>query len=254
MNFLLKRRMFLYNPPSPYVGGMILHLDGINNTGLDTHDSNQSTWVDLTGNHNVNLFSDLNDHNIVWGPQYLRFTGTLMSDIMIFANSLSTIGLNGFTCEILASQSGSPSFNAFRGMAGDHGGYRGYGILMGQCVSGFIDFGIIGDFNNHYGAFRVPVGSVGTTRHSMVLTSSITTTKFYMDGQFVDSFSHPGGYQLSPGTNFQLGSAYPSNLDTNRRFMGNIFALRIYTKELNSDEILYNYNSDISRFNGTYEI
>ena len=220
--------------------GLILHYDGINNTG-NGHSSSATSWKDLSGNGNDGAV-----HGGTWSDNYINLDGT---DDYIEKNGIT--GTNTFTVELIAKDAGTVDAN--------------YGSLfMINPWSGTsTDSSIQVFIDRRTDSTRKPIGRIFVPKTSEDTYREISCSGYYQGSSYVISKSnsiikfYDQGSVLGTNTqqdfidrlnfntiNFQIGRWYG-----NAKFvMEKVYAFRIYNRALSDAEIKQNYNVDKARF------
>lgn len=226
-----------------YVGeGMILYLDGINNT-RSGHDDNTTTWEDLSGNKNdfIKLSSA---QNAIWSKNSYVGDG---KDRTLYYNKAILADATECTIEVCYDVPKLINYIwVFQSRDSDAG------------ANGF-QFGVTSELRNatvffnyndakRLGDFVTCTDIKGRTMGIALDNQNIE----FLDNAKVYSSDVDERYMQSvaPRTNYTIGSAYPwGETYGNFCFQGNIYAIRIYNRKLTKDEIAYNYEIDKLRFN-----
>ena len=221
--------MGLSHSPSIVTDGLVLCLDAANPR---SYPGSGSTIYDISGNGYTGTITGTLPHN----GKYFTFNAT--QHITTTATPL-TLGVNdnSYTCEAVLS---------FADMTGDHMvfGNTAQGIRMGWHLgsrNALFYFGHYGNDTNASGA------SAETPYHmTWVFTKGSTSNNAKI---WVNSVNRSGG-GANLGTyiatnNVLIGAGFNT---TNTRFAGNLHYVRIYNRDLSSDEIRRNYLATKSRF------
>lgn len=215
--------------------GLILHLDAINNT-LDGHNSNSTTWYDLSGNNkNATLYNcTINDNCI-------EFNGTSSYGTLPLgslgnwgqATTIEVFAKVDNQCIIIADK---PS-DSFRAIA-----TRETANKLAQCT--------IRDNDPVQNMFNSPINVIGNNiLYSFVWDgSNYSNTKAYTNSLISNKLSETGGYSNSQAEYVTIGRRFYHAGGT-WSMKGKIYSIRVYNRELTQEEINNNYNVDIKRFN-----
>lgn len=214
-------------PPYPTTyaqNGLIMWLDGIDNAGIGVHETNPTTWVDLTGNHTLVGLGGLGIPSFTENAAYFNSAQGLIANSPLV---IAAINSNQCTIEIVMFpiERGANTNNSF--------------IVAGQSVRGFS----IWDNNNNSvsgfsyrqeGYTAVSSGRRANELFRVILQGNKvmvmygTTKKIYNDthiGTVADDGVIIGAYTY----------CY-------------MYAVRIYNRVLTDEEIYYNALLDEKRF------
>lgn len=226
-NLLLRRRMLMQaggspTPTLPYVqNGLIGWWDGIWNAGIGQHDSNATTWVDLSGN---NRDATLANATYSWGADHWD----------IASGYAQWNGLNlgtDQTIEFLVQPSSSSS---------QYGRYIAEAqSVPSPCYLGGIlyiyGYGIDRQLNYY--------GDLSSAKHLHCVTHQGIAGAYYLDNTNYATFA---GSNPSSGATYAYFANRPS---LGRQVVGKYFCVRWYNRVLTADELLSNYLTDRQRFN-----
>ena len=234
----LNTRLALYIPVSNAVSadeyvksGLILHLDGLDNT-KSGHNNSTTVWEDLSGNNNngtIKGASWLNDGLYFdgvddWVPiKELNYPEISLELVFEDLNTLNT-GYHYMLCNL------------------ENGGY-GLGISSAGNLFGLAY--INGSYNN-----------LGTTnfaknrKNTITFTSNGKENKLYLNGNFIDSSNLENGIIGYPQKNtvIMLGTNPNGSSADNEFFKGKIYSARMYNRVLTGQEVKNNYEVDRLRF------
>ena len=233
-------RMSLYIPASSSVtektyikNGLILHLDGINNTGSG-HSNTSTIWKDLSGNNNNNGTVT----GATWGNTGLTFDG--IDDWV----SIKELNYPEVSLEVVFKDNSIPDNShhyMFCNM--EQGGYglgnNGSNGLVGQvCVNNEYQYLSIDNFDS-------------TIKNTLTITSNGKESKLYLNGNLAKSIIVENGIISYPNNNTIMALGTNPEGSTNiqlESYKGNIFSARMYNRVLTEQEIKNNYEIDKSRF------
>ncbi|MBQ8114374.1 MAG: hypothetical protein IJ146_14325 [Kiritimatiellae bacterium] len=226
--------------------GLVMHLDGIRNVGVDKpHDWSSSQWVDLKGG-NVASFQHDDADASTWQADGYWFGGRSFAQ---FANALSGI-VDTVTVEIVCDT----TTNALEKLRVDSGGTVTWPNMVGtgdsDVLNVYYDIGraqlkfknanggtcaLSGVWQGHY-ATAIRNGNMNYIMQgtSLAGAASASTDKGGIGGDVVRIGS--GGATL--------------NLRQQRWFVGTIKAVRIYNRVLTDEELEQNRAIDEARFFG----
>ena len=235
----LGTRMSLYIPASSSVtektyvkNGLILHLDGINNTG-SSHSNTSTIWKDLSGNNNDGTIKGAS-----WINNGLAFDG--VNDWV----PIKELNYPEFTAEVTFS---------VNKLDGSENGIR---IICNHQTGGFdieINNNNIACFpyiNGEYKSMRDNSEIIINKKYNATITTNGVESKLYVNGTLISSISVKDGvigYPLN-NTVVTLG-ANPKGTSAEAQFFnGTIYSARMYNRVLTEQEIKNNYEIDKSRF------
>lgn len=242
-NWSMQTLEFTENTESPddYVkNGLILHLDGINNTG-NGHSSISTVWSDLSGNNNGILKSFNNTQDSGWLDNCLLFDG--IDDYV----DLGNLNYNNLTVEIVMKFKTLPT------------GGNGYFLLIGNFQAA--GYGIEYVTANKYPVFKVYSNenkdyvSIGANQifeankmYSISGSFSGKTLSISTNGAILSKDLN-GTIKSSPTHVFIGANPNISNLPEEGKMVNfYVYSVRIYNRVLMEEEILNNYNVDKARF------
>lgn len=213
--------------------GLMLHYDGINNTG-DGHSSSATTWKDLSGNgYDGTLYNFTN--GIHWEANQMRLDG--INDYIATSLPQSNLGNNITISAVCVAEDTSN----YRGLWGKHfiNSTAGtYGGMLMQFADGQIDAGMC--LNS------AKVSAEGYKFKKIVLTCIMESgkpSKLYIDGQLVAEGS--SGSEFIPLDNLEIGRSFNSS---DCYWFGTISNFMVYNKLLAEEEIVQNYEVNKTRF------
>ena len=221
---------------TPYIkDGLILNLDGINNTMI-SHNSSTTVWEDLSGNGlNFNL------NNITINDDSMSFNGTTsyanIQDIELW----KTIANNTteYDVELCFKFNNSESYQPIIS--------SNYGLINVAKFVKYLQFkstnfglnlsSILGsDDWSRYGKFTVSC-------NMNALLGYFNTTNYTLES--TNNIAPPTSDNFSIGTRL-TGDSY--------WFCGDIYSIRIYNRHLTDEERLYNHSVDVKRFDVTTDV
>lgn len=212
--------------------GLILHLDGINNTG-NGHDSNTSTWKDLSGTGNHGILTNMTQDSLSgWTEKSLKFDG-VNDYIEIPVND--SVRPDEFTIELIANR--YEVLNNHRSILFVK--WYGYTVELNNNKS--VVFGVNG------GGAYLPATTIMNLNqvYSIIGTYKDKQQQIYINGNLENQKTIGGDFSHTNDTNFTIG-AYLG--DSMSYFKGEVFAARMYNRKLSDSEIQQNYNIDKIRF------
>jgi len=214
--------------------GLILHYDGINNTGVG-HSNTTTTWKDLSGNGNDGTLFHTNPTGS-WTNNGLIFDGSAN-------NWVRSVQLNPeqITIEVVYEVSQLKGKEQEIVCNFESGGV-GININTANQIQG----------EGYISGYRY-VSSVVPTLNSIrqtTLTYDNATLKLYNQSLLAQSLNVAGSIgEAANNTVFALGGNPTGlNVDTQYMFSGKIYNVRIYNRALTDEEITKNYFIDKQRF------
>lgn len=215
--------------------GLILQLDGINNTG-NGHSNNTTTWKDLSGKGHDATLSNFNfgTANSGWTEDRLVFDG--VDDKGLIPND-GSLDMTDQTIEIVVKKKALT--NSTDGRNRTILFVKWFGYTMELNSNNSISYG------RHYGqSYLTAKQNTELNRvYSIVATTSGLTQRIYMDA-VLDNQQNVA--QL-PNQTKPISFGYWA--DSNSNFLnGEILAIRMYNRPLTEQEIMQNYQVDCVRF------
>ena len=207
--------------PTYVSDGLILHYDGINNTG-NGHSTTTTTWKDLSGNGNDGVVT-----NGTWQTNSLKFSSSNQQN-GVKTNKNFPINFSNQTFSIafeFSSLSGvEPLFGA-----------------RTTTSDGFMLFNYSNDISldTKGSSTRVSIGNKlqANTKYNMTFVFSGTNVKVYRSGVLDRTVSITNANLTSfPLTIFTAG--------TRANALGNIYNVKVYNRSLTDQEVLQNYQAD----------
>ena len=232
-------RMSLYIPASSSVtektyvkNGLILHLDGINNTGSG-HSNTSTIWKDLSGNNNNGTVT-----GATWESTGLSFDG--IDDWV----SIKELNYPEVSLEVVFEDNSIPGNSHYYMFCNlEQGGYglgnNGNNGLVGQVY-----------INNGYQYLSID-NFDSTIKNTLTITSNGKESKLYLNGNLEKSIIVENGIIGYPINNTIMALGTNPEGSTNIKaesYKGNIFSARMYNRVLTEQEIKNNYEIDKSRF------
>lgn len=223
-----------------YVGkGIILYLDGINNTRKG-HDDNATVWEDLSGN-NYDFIKLSSAENAIWSENSYVGDGTNRA---LYYNQAILADATECTIEVCYDVPKLTNYYwVFQSRESNYGA-NGFQFFVSSAKRGS---GVFLTYDNHKGLgdFDTCTDINGRT---MGIALNNQTIEFSNNTEFYSTDVEEGYMQsVAQRTNYTIGSTYPwANA---YYFQGNIYAIRIYNRKLSEAEIAYNCEIDKLRFN-----
>ena len=227
-------------------GGLVLHLDGIRNAGVDVpHDGAATTWKDISYRNSYGVIqkNDLSH----WTEDGYYFTNSsagaycyvLMEDRL----SLGTNGTIEIACDIdkSAQFANYPQLIAF-----NYDGSKNY------------DMGVYWDKGASQCRWKADTWSGSGNRANVTEPWDGRHAAFVMDtAQYrsfkngvVDQTQNRSAATNMPAVYWRLGSKYNSGSVTENQLVGVMKAARAYNRALSDEEVAHNWKVDVARFDG----
>ena len=232
-------RLALYIPESNAIGGdeyvksgLILHLDGLDNT-KNGHNNSTNVWEDLSGNNNNGTIKGAS-----WLNDGLYFDGV---DDWV---PIKELNYPEVSLEVVFKDNSIPDNShhyMFCNM--EQGGYglgnNGSNGLVGQvCVNNEYQYLSIDNFDS-------------TIKNTLTITSNGKESKLYLNGNLVKSIIVENGIISYPNNSTIMALGTNPESSTNiqlESYKGNIYSARMYNRVLTEQEVKNNYEIDKSRF------
>jgi hypothetical protein len=218
------------NYPPIVTDGNVLHLDG----GLPaSYPLVGTSWYDLTENSNNGvLINGVTYNSSVKG--YLEFNGSNQY-VSVSGNTNIPVGNSNYTIGVW--------FNA--DTLGDKGlvGWGNYGTANEANAFRLTSNGL----TNYWWANDLAVVTTITPGnwYYAVATFNGTTRSIYVNGSLIGSDT-PTGHNVTTSSNLTIGVT-----NTTEYFDGSIGDIQIFDRAITITEVLQNYNSFVTRYNGT---
>ena len=222
--------------------GLVLSL---NAADQNSYPGSGTTWSDTSGNgYNTTLYN---------GPGFsTQFGGTITFDSVDDYGSAGNLGsgFSTFTVEIWFKSDSVANYRnpidcnwlVFNGGAS---GYSNIGPRLEQNSSGVLGW-VIGDTAGNYTGVDVVASGLSATpvHYTAITRTSSTSFSSYYNGAYVTA----GTFSGWPGSMQAVSIGRGFSTSSERWFLGNIPAVRIYNRALTASEILQNYNAQKTRF------
>lgn len=236
-----------FDSSSSYVeSGLILHYDGINNTGLG-HSDDTNVWKNLNNSgRNLTLFNFNSNINSGWVNNGLRFDGS--GDYAVTNTSYDYI--NDFEKHEYTLEA-----DIIKGTYINTGQVGTYGetILANSDYSYFSWLTIknsevgINSFNVNPEVFQYTTGAniqLGGEYHIQAAIKSGSLSKIFVNGVLVNSFTSAA----TNGSNIGYFTLGDLRIDRDIRFCGDIRSIKMYNRLLTDDELKQNYEIEKIRY------
>ena len=217
--------------------GLELYYDGIDNTGSG-HSTTTTTWKDLSGNNRDGKLNNFGTSAVSgWNKDYLSFDGV---------NDWVNCGeINNANITVEAVHRLKSNTNANRSILGNWQS-GGYGIYSYKGT-------LVGNLSNSSKYYMVDSGIKTENCKNQILVQSLTYNGqeevIYVDGQEKAKQSVTGNIN-SPSNNTIMAIGTNPNADESRSYYADmdVYAVRIYNRGLNEEEIELNNKVDNRRF------
>ncbi len=236
-------RMSLYIPASSSVtektyvkNGLILHLDGINNTGSG-HSNTSTIWKDLSGNNNNGTVT-----GATWGNTGLSFDG--IDDWV----PIKELNYNQFTLEAVFEPKDVLNYEYQYIICNLEVG--GYGIALNTGNKNL--FGI--SYNTNIVDYELLLSQNDinlNVKNTLTYTNDGKEHKLYLNGNLINSKVDENRVLGFPNDNTIMALGTNPSGSTNvglESFNGTIYSARMYNRVLTEQEVKNNYEIDKSRF------
>ena len=247
--------------------GLVLFLDGINNTGKGTHSSYATEWVNLANPAETGTFLSGGSNTYTWTENGLEVNG----GVILPASALAAVDGANFTVEFYVEnydatidESVTRNFLVLIGPDGSVAGSSG-GVWDDDFVSfqnstkanpandDLWCFDIKNDDHTKFGRISVTASSINAMTNAITFdkTKSVSwlqngVAKSTQTGGASETWST--GIDLTNGTRLVFGAA--SGHMNNRSFYGDVKAIRIYNRTLTAEELAANAAADTLRYVG----
>ena len=239
--------------PDIITEGLVLALDA---GSKKSYPGSGNTWYDLSGNGNHGYISS---GEFVSGEGYLRNLNNTSNFFTVTVNHSSTINdsftttTGGWTIEevIWTNSTTYPEADGGSVVSGNaySSGATGFDWNHGQGSLSNFQFGMSSNSGGTYeDIVNISTGnynSLNTWRiRTMIWDRGADQVKLYMNGEYMGAQSTPGtsGTSIYDGGGLLFGSLY------GWKHYGRRASIKVYNKELSSQEVLQNYNVTKSRF------
>lgn len=234
--------MTIYGGPDIITDGLVLHLDAANSK---SYPGSGTTWTDMSGNNNNGTLTN--------GPSYsntskgsIVFDGT--NDFVSLNNTISTdtlpLGSSARTIEIWSTPSSSAQNIFSYGSTLDATGVRWsitlqsntVGVAVNYCNRGITNLNTV---KNNFNQLVTIFPQSATSSDSI---------KIYLNGSELLPLANLGGSTVTINTSSPDHCWLGKNASSTTFSNSNISSIKIYSKALNQNEILQNYNAIKGRF------
>lgn len=240
MSFLTSRRKVSKKlTTKSYVqGGLVAMWDGIENIGVGRHSDNAKEWVDLTGNgRNWQLINTA------------RFnSNSLLLEGEAGAEYLNTIPLNSHITQEIVFKVDSDSRDSTTdrtviAIFGNTESLGGYNLNLAGIAYNRTSANTYGWLSKSYFITKTNSNIVPKTQfcHTIIYDSN-NTLQTSPKQMYINNFAQT----ISNSSEGWANTAQRNRVGSN--FYGKIYAIRIYNRELTSDEISRNFELDKERF------
>ena len=209
-----------------YIGnGLILHYDGINNTGSG-HSNTTTTWKDLSGNNNDGIIT-----GGTWQNNLLKFSTSNESNGVKTKQNFPIDYNNTFNIVFKLS-----NVNDVEALFGSRSTTTDGLMLFNFNTNNSLSLDTKGSNT------RIQIGErlLANTLYNITVTFSENTVKSYVNGELAKTMNFTDASLNFPLTIFT--AARRSNA------LGEIYSVKIYNRALTNQEILQNYNVDKAKY------
>ena len=224
--------------------GLYLHLDGIENCGIGTHNASAKSWVDVSGNNKTATFLN-STQGFVWGEDHLKIYGKTYKNILKIPGLSS---MNNFTFEMVfqghAMDAAGRLFDVekytnnlttrrFTACAG-----LSFPLVLQICVTGNVFFSDVPQCYEMLSPMTLAIFPSASG-------SNITAANAYVDGgKIKQSNTYSKGFS-TPSPYIDIANR---STDSSQGLDMDLYSLRIYSKVLTDKEIAANAAIDRKRF------
>jgi hypothetical protein len=205
--------------------GLVLHYDGINNTGT-SHSTTTNIWKDLSGNGNDATLQSF-DYNSSsgWLNNGLKFDGNndFVSSIYNIPNSY-----NQYTMDIVYK----PTVYRYSEITFNSIGFK-------WRVSGQNPYVNYWDISNNPNSTSFNFTPVLNSVHTFSINYNGSIMKLYINNQLLNLINKT--ITLRSNSTLVIGLGM-------EKVTGNVYSIRIYNRALTDSEVTQNYQVDVERF------
>jgi len=219
--------------------GLVLAL---NAADKNSYPGSGTTWSDTSGNGKNATLSN--------GPGFsTQFGGTITFDSVDDYGSAGNLGsgFSTFTVEIWFK---SDSVTNYRNPIDcnfliENGSYSNLGPRLEQATGGNLTW-VVGSGNDVYAGLTIVSSGLSSApvHYAAITKTSASNFNGYYNGNYVTNLS----FSNWPGSMSDVNIGRGFSTSSERWFLGNIPAVRIYNRALSNAEIAQNYNAQKSRF------
>lgn len=214
----------LSNPTDYISDGLIMYLDGINNT-RNGHSTTTDVWEDLMGNYDLTV-TDYGSY--VWEDNHFFGAGNYgylnTGKTWQYFNSLN----DDITIEIVTYIDCDKTSPAWRGLAGWHINSDGT------------------NFQNDQGGGRMETLGVLPVSEADNQIATVSYTRY--NGSFLNGIWKTETNNIQYGINSSQEVIFGNSHYWGRGWNDSIYCIRMYNRTLTPEEIAYNHNIDVVRF------
>ena len=238
------------NDEDGYVSDQIMmRYDGVKNTRTGEHNPNATTWEDLSGNNRDLKTTSNIGKTLFWEDDGIVTTAP--SETIFKTDLIEELnGQEELTIEAIV----------YTSQQAEQGITRDIVVVGSSPDSPFTGAGIsIGDNNDFRSDFVQTDSQTYSLRENyelnkptyVALTVGKNEKKLYIDGKEVlKQEKEPGTFYITdPNNMFVSILNFNYDLTEGNSFVGKVYGVRIYKKELSNTEIEQNYTIDKTRFN-----
>lgn len=213
--------------------GLVLHLDGLDNTG-DGHNASATTWTDLTGTVSA---ATKGDGTTTWGANYLSFDGSTNWSIGAPSGSYGTSEACVWIDPTLSPTNTTVWYTASTIWGCELSGtQKDWAIIINK--NGYFAIGY-----SKYTIYSSGIYALDNRIHTISYAYLYGTVKFWIDGYLVTTIEYaPSGTALST---IGIGWNYSG---TGTRIKGSIYSIRFYNRILADYEVWQNWQADNEKY------
>lgn len=222
---------------SPYVqNGLIAYWDGINNTA-NGHDSTVNKWTDLINGYELTFIETT---RTTWGNDAVILAGGGTKQ-GLYCDDFWTMPQDA-TIEIVIAPSESrtacvATFDRDGDGSGPGANVRRFAIFNDNTI------GFVGASGNTYAN---PENSLLAIRKLVAEYTDFSVNRAFVNGTAVSLSSKTHSFTFSGSPQIRIG--YENTASASYHFIGKIHAIRVYNRQLTTEELVKNLNYDNIRF------
>ena len=239
MGTLLNRRRYMGGgggrlTPNDYIqNGLVSMFDGEWNSGVNLHSNSPSVWIDLVSNNDLNIMTS----NVNVGDNY--FQNTSYSSCIAYKNGIIPCGTQEIVMQVDDYDPAKSAFVIANNVISYRGNFHWSYNIFSALMTGSLDRETRSYFN-----YPITDRGIHTCSASGLTESPVATCM--MDGALQT------GSRTTIGRNGSAGYFVLGGLDPEQKIYGTkckIFCVRLYNRDLSTDEMLFNQHIDNIRFN-----
>lgn len=232
-------------PGNIVTNGLILYLDAANPL---SYISGSLNWNDLTQGS-----TNMTSSNVLYNTEFngsLRFNGSssVLSTPAVSVSSSLSVTTGSFSIEHIFTPTSyqTSSYLGLTNMLTTKGPASTYNYAIQVTDSSSVSFiKRTNPENLRFHTFTVPIMTNKVNNVVFTIPAAGSVIKCYHNGTLVGSIAI-SGLPLAPAVadNIRIGA----EINPLTYFSGSVYVVRMYNRELTSDEVLQNYNAQKSRF------